>query len=296
MPDLSELFQRAAAELGPPHQPELGTLVAVRRRRDRVRTAGAVLGVAVLAATGALALPRAGSDRATAPADRTPVRSGYACLLTSGGTLGVGQEGTDQGRAVRCDSVPWTTATSPAADSTVLDVTVPSQGCDTDLSPAVRESSNSVEVAVLVLRTVVPGRQCAFRPPAVRFAQLLAPLAGRAVTHAPLGGGEPPGARGPSYSVSGRLEWVGGPVSLAAPTASREHPVPGLVLLDSGAGLAGSVTVGADGRFTVALPPGTYQLVGTSPSVNRSLAAFGQRAVTVADRDVDGVLVQAVVP
>lgn len=289
MPDLSELFQRAAADLGPARQPGFETLVAARRRRDRVRTAGAVLGLAVLVGAGALALPGTGRDRATAPADRSPVRTGYSCLLPSGGTVGVGQERTVQGRVVRCDSVAWTSAAPPLPDSTVLAVTVPSQGCDQDLSPAVRESSDHVEVAVLALRTASPGRQCAIRPPATRFAQLRALLGGRPVVHAPLGGtGGSSTPDGPAYTVTGVLQVLGGP-----PHGGVAHPVHGLVLLDDGHGLAGSVSVGADGRFAVPVPPGTYQLVGESPGLD---GALGHQAVTVTDHDVTGVTLQTIVP
>jgi hypothetical protein len=63
--------------------------------------------------------------------------------------------------------------------------------------------------------------------------------------------------------VTGRIEIVGGPVSLSGLTPTS--PVPGTVTA-----VSGSVTrhgsAGRDGAFTLVVPVGTYTLTGTSPN------------------------------
>lgn len=45
------------------------------------------------------------------------------------------------------------------------------------------------------------------------------------------------------------------------------RPVPGQVVAVNSAGAQSQVTVGDDGRFSMSLPPGSYQLSGASPKV-----------------------------
>ena len=45
------------------------------------------------------------------------------------------------------------------------------------------------------------------------------------------------------------------------------RPVPGQVVAVNSAGTQSQVTVGDDGRFSMSLPPGSYQLTGHSPKV-----------------------------
>jgi hypothetical protein len=59
--------------------------------------------------------------------------------------------------------------------------------------------------------------------------------------------------------VTGVLEQVGGP-SPGSPVG-----LPGQVVAVNSAGAQFTTAVGADGRFTLSLPPGTYQFSGYSP-------------------------------
>ncbi len=45
-------------------------------------------------------------------------------------------------------------------------------------------------------------------------------------------------------------------------------PLPGKIEARDSAGNVFSVTVGSDGRFRLSLPPGTYQVTGTSPLID----------------------------
>jgi hypothetical protein len=45
------------------------------------------------------------------------------------------------------------------------------------------------------------------------------------------------------------------------------RPVPGQVVALNAAGTQSQVAVGDDGRFSMSLPPGSYQLSGSSPKV-----------------------------
>ena len=59
--------------------------------------------------------------------------------------------------------------------------------------------------------------------------------------------------------LTGRLYGVGGP----APGAPR--PWPGNVTVTGGLGVHRDAQVGADGRFSVLVPAGTYTVAGRSP-------------------------------
>lgn len=66
-------------------------------------------------------------------------------------------------------------------------------------------------------------------------------------------------------TLSGHLYMVGGPVVRGATPSPR--PLAGKVVASGPAG-AYTATVGADGSYTLQLPPGTYSVTGTSPSFN----------------------------
>jgi hypothetical protein len=61
--------------------------------------------------------------------------------------------------------------------------------------------------------------------------------------------------------VTGRFARVGGP----APGAP--FPLPGTITARSATGQTYTVTAGRDGRFTLSLPPGRYQVTGRSPLI-----------------------------
>ncbi len=63
-------------------------------------------------------------------------------------------------------------------------------------------------------------------------------------------------------TVTGHLYGVGGPASVAAPPSPR--PWPGSVTLTA-PGVDRDVPVGADGAFSVTVPPGKYTVTGHSP-------------------------------
>jgi hypothetical protein len=76
----------------------------------------------------------------------------------------------------------------------------------------------------------------------------------------------------PTGTIAGHLYQVGGPVPGAA------TPVPGTVYVSGD----GSVSVGPDGRFSIAVPAGTYTLAGSSPLIEDNAPGCGSRtAVTV---------------
>lgn len=79
----------------------------------------------------------------------------------------------------------------------------------------------------------------------------------------------PPAPAGPAEAsgvVNGRLLVVGGP----APGSAR--PLAGNIIVHRGTATDGPVVAsaptGTDGRFSVEVPPGTYELTGASPLVN----------------------------
>jgi len=68
------------------------------------------------------------------------------------------------------------------------------------------------------------------------------------------------GAVASSARLSGRLLWVGGPLG------NPPHPHRGMVRVESADGAVDlTVAAGSDGRWSLALPPGTYRLAATSP-------------------------------
>jgi hypothetical protein len=67
--------------------------------------------------------------------------------------------------------------------------------------------------------------------------------------------------------LTGHLYGVGGP----APGAPR--PWPGTVTVTGGLGVHRDVQVGADGRFSVLVPAGTYTVAGRSPLYQDGAAA-----------------------
>jgi len=70
-------------------------------------------------------------------------------------------------------------------------------------------------------------------------------------------------ALGPAHStLTGHLYGVGGPATVTAPPSPR--PWPGTVTVtDSGVHL--DIRVGADGAYSVRVPPGRYTVTGHSP-------------------------------
>lgn len=76
--------------------------------------------------------------------------------------------------------------------------------------------------------------------------------------------------------ISGLLAAVGGPT----PTPPR--PLPGLVRITNvRSRVSRTVSVGTDGRFSLALPPGSYSLVGRSPRYHAG-AGYDCQAIAVA--------------
>jgi hypothetical protein len=70
------------------------------------------------------------------------------------------------------------------------------------------------------------------------------------------GGGPDPG-----HVVPGRFVRAGGP----APGAP--FPLPGTITARAATGQSFTATAGRDGRFTLSLPPGRYQVTGRSPLI-----------------------------
>lgn len=106
----------------------------------------------------------------------------------------------------------------------------------------------------------------------MRKQSALAVLAG-AVIAAALGGcADAPG--GPTGTVTGHLEMVGGPATLSGRTP--RFLVPGTITAVSGSS-AFHASAAKDGSFTLTLPVGTYTLTGTSPQDNDG------RATCIAD-------------
>jgi hypothetical protein len=82
-------------------------------------------------------------------------------------------------------------------------------------------------------------------------------------------------------TLTGHLYGVGGP----APGAPR--PWPGTVTVTGGLGVHRDVQVGADGRFSVLVPAGTYTVAGRSPLYQDGAAvcrAAGPATVTAMHR------------
>lgn len=86
---------------------------------------------------------------------------------------------------------------------------------------------------------------------------------------------------GPHGEVTGRFVRSGGP----AP--GSPVPLPGTITARSARGDDITVDVGANGRFRLSLPPGTYHLTGRSPLVAGVCRATGTVVLT-ADKSVSG--------
>lgn len=82
------------------------------------------------------------------------------------------------------------------------------------------------------------------------------------------------GASAAKGSITGTLERVGGPYP------GIVVPLPGRVVATSGSGHRFSETVGKNGRIKLAVPAGTYHLVGYSPQV-RGVPCAGTHVVHV---------------
>ena len=65
----------------------------------------------------------------------------------------------------------------------------------------------------------------------------------------------------PSGTLAGELSGTGGP-----PPGTIQTPFPGTIHV-TGQGVDTQIPVGADGRFSLTLPAGTYTVVGHSPSL-----------------------------
>jgi hypothetical protein len=70
-------------------------------------------------------------------------------------------------------------------------------------------------------------------------------------------------------TLAGHLYGVGGPATIAAPPSPR--PWPGTVTV-TGSGVQINVSVGADGAYSVRVPPGRYTVTGRSPQFNSGAA------------------------
>ncbi len=71
--------------------------------------------------------------------------------------------------------------------------------------------------------------------------------------------GSPNGPQGPTGTLTGTLRAVGGPPGVGPRALS------GQVTLNGSSGHMTGITVGANGRFTVPVPVGTYTVSGQSP-------------------------------
>lgn len=74
-----------------------------------------------------------------------------------------------------------------------------------------------------------------------------------------------PGAAGRG-TVTGKFEREGGPVNPKKPQP-QIRPIPGTVRFTLDGRRVASVHVGRSGRFSLQLPPGTYDAVGRSPEI-----------------------------
>jgi len=91
------------------------------------------------------------------------------------------------------------------------------------------------------------------------------------------------GGDAPHGSVTGILERVGGP----AP--GSPVPLPGHVVAVNSAGAQFAVAVGNDGRFSLSLPAGSYQLTGYSPLIeDGKMRCITPHAVSVATGRTEG--------
>src|SRR5262245_44148237 len=85
------------------------------------------------------------------------------------------------------------------------------------------------------------------------------------------------GGPGPGRAVTGRFVRVGGPA------AGAPFPLPGTITARAATGESFTATAGRDGRFTLSLPPGRYQVTGRSPLIesgHEPCPATGELRVT----------------
>lgn len=93
-------------------------------------------------------------------------------------------------------------------------------------------------------------------------------------------------------TLTGHLYGVGGPATIAAPPSPR--PWPGTVTV-TGPGVHLDVSVGADGAYSVRVPPGRYTVTGHSPLYGSGTAlcqAVGIATVTSGHSTLADVLCQ----
>ncbi len=100
-------------------------------------------------------------------------------------------------------------------------------------------------------------------------------------------------ALGPAHgTLTGHLYGVGGPATIAAPPSPR--PWRGTVTV-TGPGVHFEVSAGADGAYSVKVPPGKYTVTGHSPLFNSGSAlcqAAGIATVTSGHSTTADVLCQ----
>jgi len=69
---------------------------------------------------------------------------------------------------------------------------------------------------------------------------------------------------GPFGTVAGTFQGEAGPVSASGSAASGSWPLSGVVRFTDASGQTVNVTVGASGKFSVRLAPGTYRVEGVT--------------------------------
>jgi len=108
----------------------------------------------------------------------------------------------------------------------------------------------------------------------------------RIIVAAVLATGAVAGCTGHTSTAHGRLSGIllmeVGPALIGHPNGDT-FALPGQVTAIATAGERFTVTVGKSGRFTMQLPPGTYQLAGYSPRVR----AYGMRELCAATHPVN---------
>jgi hypothetical protein len=100
------------------------------------------------------------------------------------------------------------------------------------------------------------------------------------------------GSPGFQQSVPGRFERVGGP----AP--GSPSPLPGTITARAVTGDTFTATAGKNGRFTLSLPPGSYQVTGSSPLMQsgQMICAATSRLRVTRNKPVGSITVVCSIP
>jgi hypothetical protein len=90
----------------------------------------------------------------------------------------------------------------------------------------------------------------------------------------------PNGPPGPTGTLTGTLQTVGGPAGVGA------QPLSGQVTLHGSSGHLTAITVGANGRFSVPVTVGTYTVSGQSPEYRGDAADCHASGPVTVTKDV----------